>query len=421
MIEKTDKKTKILTISDHPLSPSGVGTQTKYMIEALLKTGRYEVFSLGGAIKHGDYSPKKVNGFEDSWTIQPVDGYGEQDHIRSLLRSFKPDMVWFMTDPRFFEWLWAMDNEIRKHCPLIYYHVWDNYPYPKFNGGFYRSNDVVVSISKVTHDIVNNVAPQVENIYHPHAVDDKFFKKIDDDAIEKLRNEHGLGDKFVFLWNNRNARRKMTGSLIYWYKSFCDKVGHDKAVLLMHTDPKDPYGQDIEVLMREFGLDKGQIRLSRNKIPPQELAAMYNVADCTINVSDAEGFGLATLESLSCETPIIVTMTGGLQEQVTNGKDWFGIGIEPSSKALIGSQQVPYIHEDRVSEKDVVDAMVQMYEMSKEERAKLGKLGRKHVEERYNFESYQDGWVKILDDVKEKYGSWSERKNYQSWKLININ
>jgi hypothetical protein len=36
----TDKKIKILTISDHPLSPSGVGTQTKYFIAELLKTRR---------------------------------------------------------------------------------------------------------------------------------------------------------------------------------------------------------------------------------------------------------------------------------------------------------------------------------------------------------------------------------------------
>ena len=46
------KKKKILVLSDHPLSPSGVGTQTKYFIEALLKTGRYEFICLGGAMKH---------------------------------------------------------------------------------------------------------------------------------------------------------------------------------------------------------------------------------------------------------------------------------------------------------------------------------------------------------------------------------
>ena len=417
----TDKKIKVLTISDHPLSPSGVGTQTKYMIEALLKTGKYEIFSLGGAVQHHDYEPKEVSGFEGSWKIQPVDGYGKQEHIRSLMRSFKPDMIWFMTDPRFWDWLWSMDNEIRVKCPLVYYHVWDNYPYPKYNGSYYRSNDVVVSISKVTHDIVNEVAPDVENIYHPHAVDDNFFKKMSDDDIEKLRKTHGLEDKFVFLWNNRNARRKMSGSLIKWYKTFCDKVGHDKSVLIMHTDPKDPYGQDLEILMSQFGLDQGQIRLSKNKVSPQELSAMYNVAHCTLNISDAEGFGLATLESLSCETPIVVTMTGGLQEQVTDGKDWFGIGIEPSSKALIGSQQVPYIYEDRVCEKDVVDAMESIFNMSEEQRKKLGKKGRKHVEKNYNFKSYEDGWVKIMDNIHEKYGSWENRKEYKSWRLININ
>jgi hypothetical protein len=35
------KKIKVLTISDHPLSPSGVGTQTKYVIEALLNSGKF--------------------------------------------------------------------------------------------------------------------------------------------------------------------------------------------------------------------------------------------------------------------------------------------------------------------------------------------------------------------------------------------
>ena len=36
-------KIKIFTISDHPLSPSGVGTQTKYVVEALLNSGNFEV------------------------------------------------------------------------------------------------------------------------------------------------------------------------------------------------------------------------------------------------------------------------------------------------------------------------------------------------------------------------------------------
>ena len=98
----------------------------------------------------------------------------------------------------------------------------------------------------------------------------------------------------------------------------------------MHTDPKrSSHGQDLPHLINHLGLDQGQVLLSTTKVSPQELANLYRMADYTINISDAEGFGLATLESLSCGTPIIVNMTGGLQEQVTDGKNWFGFGNQP--------------------------------------------------------------------------------------------
>ena len=53
---------------------SGVGTQTKYVIEALLRTGKFKVISLGGAVKHQDYTPKKVEQYGDDWEIFPIDG-----------------------------------------------------------------------------------------------------------------------------------------------------------------------------------------------------------------------------------------------------------------------------------------------------------------------------------------------------------
>jgi len=197
-------------------------------------------------------------------------------------------------------------------------------------------------------------------------------------------------------------------------------VGHDKATLLMHTDPKDVHGQDLEYIIHHLGLDDGQVFLSRQKIGPEELAIMYNISDCTISVSDAEGFGLATLESLACETPIVVTMTGGLQEQVTDGENWFGIGLEPTSKAIIGSQEIPFIYEDRLSQEVVVDALKKIYNMSKQDRAKLGKAGRDHVLKNYSPEKYAKEWEETLDRVIEKHGSWDTRKGYKAWELIEV-
>jgi glycosyltransferase involved in cell wall biosynthesis len=425
-------KKKILVISDHPLSPSGVGTQTKYFIEALLETGRYQFVCLGGAIKHNDYRPQKIAPYEDDWIIYPIDGYGNDETIRSVLRKEKPDALWFMTDPRFYGWLWEMENEVRATVPMIYYHVWDNFPAPHYNGRFYRSNDKIVSISKVTQKILDEVAPEVDSEYLPHAVDPSIFCKLKDPEMLKmvestrkqiLEGARGVAvneKKKIFFWNNRNARRKQSGTLIWWFKEFLDEVGHDKATLLMHTDAKDPHGQDLPHIIEHLGVDKGQVLLSTTKVDAPNLAVMYNVADYTINISDAEGFGLATLESLSCGTPIIVNMTGGLQEQVTDGSDWFGWGIQPASKAVIGSLEVPYIYEDRINQKDFQETLKKAINLTPAKYKKMSLNGQAHVEKNYSFKTYKERWIEVMDNLIETNGSWSNRIGYSRWQLVEV-
>ena len=425
-------KKKILVLSDHPLSPSGVGTQTKYMIEALLKTGRYRFVCLGGAMKHKDYTPVNVDPYGDDWIIIPVDGYGNHETIRSALRKEKPDVLWFMTDPRFYEWLWEIEDEVRSLVPMVYYHVWYNFPVPHYNKIFYDSTDYVVSISRVTEEIVKTCSPESFGAHIGHAVKSSDFKQIKNgEQLDKVNivksnilgcpiDELKNNNKKIFFWNNRNARRKQPGTLIWWFKEWLDKVGHDKATLLMHTDAKDPHGQDLPHILEQLNIQAGQVMLSTNKVSPEELCCMYNAADYTINISDAEGFGLSTLESLSCGTPIIVNMTGGLQEQVTNGTEWFGWGINPSSKAIIGSLQVPYIYEDRISQLDFEKVMNKALKLPKTKYKKMSEAGMNHVKENFNFENLEKQWVELMDKVVEESGSWETRKNYKRWHLLEV-
>tara|TARA_R110002060_G_scaffold6048_9_gene9223 strand:- start:164 stop:1432 length:1269 start_codon:yes stop_codon:yes gene_type:complete len=419
----TDKKITVLTISDMPFSPSGVGTQTKYVCEALLKSGKFKIISLGGAIKHPKHDPLKTEEWGDDWIVYPVDHFGNPDIVRSIMRTYRPDILWFMTDPRFYEWLWMMSDEIRPLVPMVYYHVWDNYPYPKFNKPWYLSTDKIVAISKLTHDIVKNVSPETDTEYLPHAVNSKAFSRMDEEDRKKIKAQNfpqWEKDKFLFFWNNRNARRKLSGSVLWWFKEFLDEVGHDKATLLMHTEPLDPNGQNLNSIMSELGLVNGEVLISQTKLPMEQMSAIYNMADCTLNISDAEGFGLSTLESLACGTPIVVNMTGGLQEQVTDGENWFGIGIEAVSKAVVGSQQVPFIYEDRVSKEQFVGALKEIYNMPDDQRKKMIDGGIKHVEENYNFETFNRNWIDLMLGVHEKYGSWENRKGYNAWECLEI-
>ncbi len=417
------KKKKILTLSDHPLFTTGVAIQTRLFIESMLQSGEYEFVSLAGAVRHADPSPIRTEQYGDDWRIFPVDGYGSAEVVRSVLRTEKPDLMWIMTDPRYYRWLWEIEDEVRAHLPIVYYHVWDNDPPPRYNKKYYDSNDLVVSISELTERVVNSVGTTAEHIRIPHTYDPDVYKKLPSAEVERFRKEYfgdALEGKTLFFWNNRNAPRKNATTLLWWFKEFLENSpDNNQSVLLIHTDPDDPAGTNLESNIAELGLGDGRVMISPLKYPPSKMAMLYNIADCVINISDAEGFGLSTLESLACGTPIIVNMTGGLQEQVTNGTDVFGRAIQPSTRTIIGSQAVPYIYQDRVSKEDFLQAMTEMVQMTPSEREELGRLGKEHVEKNYNLESYSKSWRAAISDTIGAGGSWSTRE-YKNWELIEL-
>lgn len=412
------KKIKIFAIADLCLSPSGVAVQTKYVFDALLRSGKFQIRQFGAAIKHNNYQPIKLPEYGDDLIIFPVDGFGTKEQVRSFIRQEKPDLIYLMTDPRFFMWLFEMDNELRPLAPILYWTIWDANPPPMFNHPYYMSCDKLVCISKLTKELVSQVVPEKLNdiSYLPHTCNDEIFKPLPKEEVDKFRRNTipNSDGKLIFFYNGRNARRKATGSMIFWFKEFLDKVGHDKAILLMHTEVHDENGPNLEEIVKFLGLVNGEVLFSQEKIPQEGLATLYNMIDCTLSISEAEGFGIPTLESLFCGKPIIVTMTGGLQEQVTDGKEFFGIGIEPKCQMYAGSQQIPYIIEDRIIKEDFVNALVKFYEMTPEEREELGRKGRNHALTNYGFKEFGEKWVKLMTDVYEECGSWSSRKNYKS-------
>jgi len=362
-------KIKVLFISDMIYSTSGVAHQSRIIAEALLRSGKFKIVHLAGAIAHPNYQHSKTEEFGDDLLIVPVDGFGNQELIRSVIRQERPDMIYLMSDPRFHSHLFDIANEIRPLMPIVYYEIWDNHPYPYFNRSSWTSVDKLVAISKLTQDLNQKVAPEVECEYLPHAVDTNIFKKLPMLDVERFRKDSFAttttdGNKFIFFYNSRNAKRKNTGSIVWWFNDFLNEVGKDKSTLILHTDPTDPNGCDLEQIIEYLGLTNGEVLFSRQKIPPEALAMIYNMADCTISASSAEGWGIFLMESMSCETPVIATWTGGMKDQLTDGENWFGIPVYPAAQTLVGSSgrdqfgyMVPYIYDDAISGKDFVEAM----------------------------------------------------------------
>ena len=170
------KKKKILLLSDDLRMSSGVGTMSREIVMGTI--GEFDWVQVAGAINHPDAgkvidmndSVRKDSGVEDAYLkLYPVSGYGSQEVLRELLITGKPDAILHYTDPRFWKWLYDMEHELRQDIPIFYYNIWDDLPYPMWNEPFYESCDLIMNISKQTHNIVQNVCkdkPRTEWIQH---------------------------------------------------------------------------------------------------------------------------------------------------------------------------------------------------------------------------------------------------------------
>jgi len=417
----TQQKTKILMLADHPLSTSGVGTQSRWLAQGLINTGKYSFKVFGGAVKHENYDTIKVS---DDFIIKPIDGFGNKNILRQVLAVERPDVLLLFTDPRFFMHVWEIEDEIHQLCPIAYNHLWDNPPWPEFNRVIYESIDLVNCINYPTYDMVHQRFPDKTN-YIPHAVPDNIFFPLP--ASEKARlKELVLGkdrlDHFTVLFVSRNARRKVPSDIIVSFKQFLDalekKEGHRKASFVCHSDPLDPEGPNLHHVIDMLHL-RNHVIFSKDRIGFPEMNALYNVCDTVVNRSCNEGFGLPILEAKMAGKPIIALKTGGLTRQVEDYQtgEQYGVAIEPEVKTLVGNQLVPYIFEDFCSHETLAKAFMTVYDMGAEGRDALGIKCRAHAFRDYNINQMIVNWDTSLTKL---VSEWKAGKRPARWSKVEL-
>lgn len=430
------KKKKILLLADDFRLPSGIGTVSKEIIYNTVK--HYDWVQLGAALQHPEHGQgmdlshhiANETGITDaSVKLIPWSGYGDRNVLFGILNQEKPDAIFHFTDPRYWTWLYALEHELKTTygIPLIYYSIWDDLPYPMWNAPFYGSCDLIMGISKQSDNIHREVLKQngfgvinydegdsvpldlkwndIITSYVPHGLNHNKFKPLaaDDDAYKKMYDQFKKQNdiEFMLFWNNRNIRRKQPGDVILAFKTFVDSLPESersKVGLVMHTQPVDENGTDL-IAVRDALAPDCKIIFSEQKLSPEDLNAVYNVADVVINIGSNEGWGLSSTEAILAGTPIINNVTGGLQDQcgfVDEDGEWIRFDgdfatnhtgrykvhgvwakpVFPSNRSLQGSPQTPYIFDDRVRYEDVADAIRYWYEIPLYRRSEMAEAGR---------------------------------------------
>ena len=451
-------KKKILLLSDDLRMHSGIATQSKEFVMGTIK--HYDWVQLGGAINHPENGKiidmceavKNESGVKDSYLkIYPINGYGNPDVLRRVMEIEKPDAVLHFTDPRFWIWFYQMEHEIRQSIPIFYYNIWDDLPDPKWNRDFYRSSDLLMAISKQTYGINNRILEKYgykDNWrlrYVPHGISNKRMFKIDknDTKFRQFQEKYGLDEyKFKVLYLNRNIRRKCPGDVALAYKHMMDKLTPEQrkdCVFVWHAAISDDNGTDMRAVCQELLPDYPVIFTEDISGPmnDEEMNFLYNAVDVYINMASNEGFGLGSLEALTVGTPIVVNVTGGLQDQCGFKKedgsyltadDYVELGsnhrgkykelgewvkpVFPSNISLCGSPQTPYIFDDRCQYEDAGEALLEWYNEGPEKREEYGEIGRKWVlgdDAKMTSKHLSKGFIESMDGAFE---NWKPREKY---------
>ena len=453
-----DKRKKILLISDDIRVTSGVATVGKEIV--LHTCQHFNWVQIAGAMQHPekgkifDLSPNinQEMGLSDSNVkLYPADGYGNQEMVREIIKRENPDAIFIITDPRYFPWLFQIENELRKNMPLVYLNIWDDYPAPLYNKAFYESCDALLGISKQTVNINNIVlGDKAKNKilkYVPHGLNHNIYRPLETteeiDAMEKMKLDLFGKDEinFILMFNSRNIRRKQIPDTMWAFKIFLDslpKEKADKCRFLLHTEIVHEAGTDLEAVRELLFEEKypNAIVFDTKKWSTGELNLLYNMTDCQIQLTSNEGWGLTLTEAILAGNPIIANCTGGMQDQmrfVDENENWFtptpelpsnhtgkykkhgewAFPVYPTSRSIQGSPVTPYIWDDRCKPEDAADRIKEVYNLGREKRKELGLKGREWaISEEAGFTAEHQG-KRIVEAIDELFNTWESREAFE--------
>jgi N-acetyl-alpha-D-glucosaminyl L-malate synthase BshA len=154
-----------------------------------------------------------------------------------------------------------------------------------------------------------DIRKEIKVIYN--FIDFSRFKKIDKDHFKKAIAPN---DEKILTHISNFRKVKRVEDVILIFKQILDKV--PSKLLLIGDGPERP---TLEELCRSMGICS-EIRFLGKQDAIEELLA---ISDLFLLPSGNESFGLAALEAMACEVPVISSNIGGLPEVNIHGETGF--------------------------------------------------------------------------------------------------
>jgi glycosyltransferase involved in cell wall biosynthesis len=157
-----------------------------------------------------------------------------------------------------------------------------------------------------------------------NGVDVERFAPIDLTRRADLRSQVDAGDGFLFLAVGGVEPRKGSVHLFEAFNQVHGKLDPPPVLAIIGGQSFQDYRQyraDALDRLEQLGLRLGRDVVLLGTVPDADMAAWYRAADALAFPSVKEGFGLAVLEAMSADLPVVTSDLPVFREYLVPGRD----------------------------------------------------------------------------------------------------
>lgn len=250
--------------------------------------------------------------------------------------------------------------------------------------------DAIIAVSRATKEDIErlfNVDPARVRVIH-NGIDLDRYRKLDSSGV---LTRYGIDPAEPYLlFVGRITRQKGVQHLIHAIQ-FMDR---NFQIVLCAAAPDTPeLAEEVRIAIERTQAQRPGIIWVNEMVDQQAACELYSHAAVFVCPSIYEPFGIINLEAMACETAVVASAVGGINEVVVDGETGFLVPLEQMKES-------PFEATD--PEKFARDLAERINELMKNRqlRERCGKAGRKRVEENFS-------WAAIAEKTKALYASLS--------------